>query len=87
MSCTANVLSNTGSEYWSRTVSSQNTGPTILQIYDVMGETWGGNLGGGETITVRSMGYRCSLPPQSIVYGYSVNICQVGHCTLETRSE
>jgi hypothetical protein len=82
VSCYLQVAADTGSVYYSRSVSSSATGAQTLQVYDKTNGTWGGGIGNGSTIIVRAMGYRCSLPPQSLVYGYSVNICQVGACTL-----
>jgi hypothetical protein len=74
LSCRAWAFASTGSTYYSNssTVSANNSNVQL----DLYSGSWGGTLGLGSTITVRAMGYDCSLPAGSSIYGYRVNICQ-----------
>jgi hypothetical protein len=80
VSCVFHAQTSTGSGFFSRSVSSSSTGSATLSVYDTLGDTWAGTIGNGTSLSVRALGYRCSLPNNSIIYGYRVNICQYNAC-------
>jgi len=85
-SCGANVRTATGSTYYSRNVASSTSGTGVsnLDVYGKSGGSWGGTLGVG-AMSIRAFGYRCTLPTQSLIYGYRVNICQYASSGLASK--
>lgn len=79
--CKVWVTSTTGSTYYGNDVTLAKSTPSNVQISlsvytGTAGYTWGGTVGNGGTLSVRSMGYSCYVPPGSSIYAYSENICQ-----------
>lgn len=80
VSCFAQALGQNGTMYYSRTVSSTSTGAQTLEVFDTPNLTWGGVMT-NQNVAIRAIGYRCSLPQYSYVYGYMVNLCQISSST------
>jgi hypothetical protein len=82
ITCTANALSNTGSELISRTVTVTNTPggfyPSILIKQNGSGQTWGGTLGNGNPsgMSLAGLNYTCTLPVGAAIFGFDTRICQ-----------
>jgi hypothetical protein len=83
ISCYAYSMAQTGGAYYSRSVSSSGTGAQTIHVYDTPNETWGSGMANND-IAIRSIGYRCSLPQWSSIYGYMVNLCQISAAGCET---
>lgn len=83
ISCYAYSMAQTGATYFSRSVSSSNTGAQTLHVYDTPNLTWGAGMS-DKDLAIRSIGYRCTLPQTTYVYGYMVNLCQVSSSMCQT---
>ena len=79
VSCFAYTLASNGASYYSSSVSSSGLGGQSLIIHnDPQGApgTWGNTMANID-VAIRALGYHCSLPTETFVSGYDVNLCQV----------
>jgi len=74
--CNMIVMSDTGSIYSSATKSVAGANNSVVQISMVSSGSWGLDIGTGTTLSIRSMGYNCNVPPGSSIYAYEEKICQ-----------
>lgn len=74
--CNLIVMSDTGSIYSSSTKTVANANNSVVQISMVSNGSWGLEIGNGMTLSIRSAGYNCNVPPGSSIYAYEEKICQ-----------
>jgi len=76
--CNMIVMSNTGSVYSSstRTQTPANANGSAVRVNMVVSGSWGLDIGTGTTLSIRTMGYNCNVPPGSHIYAYEEKICQ-----------
>jgi hypothetical protein len=75
VTCSASALATTGSTYWSQSVASSGLGHQTILLNADDGH-WGGSLGVGSGINVRSMNYHCSMHDAGRILGHETLICQ-----------
>lgn len=70
-------LGSTGSLYYSRSATATGQGHKRLSFMTVA-QDWGGDLETNESLTLMSLDFGCTIPPDARINGYKVKICQRG---------